>query len=162
VLARLGIEFVVLSPARLTVDEGDAHAIRERAAEALDAQPALDAVGDTERGSLWRFPGHEPTVSPAVTSAFGVPILVAQGVIVGFTVLLALPTGLRRRRAEGDDDSPADPELADGLEGDGFEADGFDDDFDTPTFDASTLGSGYAGGSGGSGDARPQGGADRG
>ena len=141
VLSSLAIEFVVLTPAMLTA-EGAASAVRERAAEALDAQPALDAVGDTERGSLWRFPGHEPTVLPAASSAFGTPIIVAQGLIIGFTVLLALPTGLRRRRRDaGADDPDVEPDLGDGLEGDGFEADGFDDDFDTPTFDASSFGS---------------------
>jgi GT2 family glycosyltransferase len=165
VLERLGIEFVVLPPARLTLPDGEAGAIRERAAEALDAQPALEAVGDTERGSLWRFPKHEATAVSAASSTFGVPILVAQGVIIGFTVLLALPTGLRRRRRpEGDDDHETDPDLGDGLDGDGFEADGFDDDFDAPTFDASTLGSEYGSeyGSGYSGGSENQGGADRG
>ena len=141
VLTRLSIEFVVLTPASLTA-EGAASAVRERAAEALDAQPALETVGDTERSSLWRFPGHDPTALPPATSALGTPILVAQGVIVGFTVLLALPTGLRRRRRDaGFDDADSEPDLGDGLEGDGFEADGFDDDFDAPTFDASSFGS---------------------
>jgi hypothetical protein len=141
VLARLAIEFVVLTPAGLTA-AADASAVRERAAEALDAQPALHAVGDTERGSLWRFPGHEPSALPATSPGFATPILVAQGLILGFTTLLALPTGPRRRRREaGAEDPVLDPDLGDGLEGDGFEADGFDDDFDGPTFDASRFGS---------------------
>ena len=105
VLARLAIEFVVLTPAQLPAD-GAAGVVRERAAEALDAQPALDVVGDTERGSLWRFPEHAPGALPTASPAFGVPILVVQGLIVGFTVLLALPTGLRRRRRAANDDDP--------------------------------------------------------
>ena len=118
VLDEFGIEFVVLTPA--LADDGRAAAVvRDRAAEALDAQPALDAIGDTGRGSLWRYPDHEVVPPPAPTAAAGVPALVAQAVIIGFAVLLALPTGRRRRRAGA-------PAIDDGLGGDGFEDEGFE------------------------------------
>lgn len=116
VLDRLGIEFVLLVPA-----DAGATDIRERAAEALDANAVLDAVGDTARGSLWRYPDHAASPLPAATSPAGALGLAAQLAVLAFAVLLALPTGRRRRPV------PATPEddLADGFEGDGFENDGF-------------------------------------
>lgn len=118
VLERYGIEFIVLAPA---IGGGDA--VRERAAEALDAQSALEAVGDTGRGSLWRFPDHEPTAVAPASSPLGTLAVAGQIAIFAFAFLLALPTGRRRRRAAaagpGDDES---------LDPDGYDPDGFDDD----------------------------------
>ena len=120
VLDRLGIEFVVLTPA--VGDGGDD--VRDRAAEALDAQPAVDAVGDTGRGSLWRYPKHEPTDLAAETPAWGVLALAGQAAVIGFALLLALPTG-RRRRVAGPDAHRDDDE---GFDSATFDDDGFGDD----------------------------------
>jgi GT2 family glycosyltransferase len=121
-LDRLGIEFVVLTPATV---EGDT--VRDRAAEALDAQPALVPVGDTARGSLWRYPAHESGTASAESPAFGVLALAAQGVVVGFTVLLALPTGRRRRVRSGGQHDPVD-DHDEGFDSASFDDDGFGDD----------------------------------
>lgn len=116
VLDSSGIEFIVLTPA----GEGG-ETVRERAAEALDAQSAIVAVGDTDAGSLWRYPGHEPVTAVAVSSPFGVVAVAGPIAVFAFALLLALPTGRRRRRATAVDDPSAvvDP--------DGYESDGFDD-----------------------------------
>ena len=124
VLERYGIEFVVLAPA---IDGGDA--VRERAAEALDAQSALEAVGDTGRGSLWRFPDHEATAVAPASSPLGTLAIAGQIAVFAFAFLLALPTGRRRRRraatAGSTDDEALDP---DGYESDAFDDDGFGED----------------------------------
>ncbi len=120
VLDRYGIEFVVLTPA-----SGGGGPVRERAAEALDAQSALEAVGDTGRGSLWRYPDHEPTTLPRPSSPLGTLAVAGQIAVFVFALLLALPTGRRRRRRSefagtGDDES---------LDSGGYESDEFDDGF---------------------------------
>jgi hypothetical protein len=122
VLDRFGIEFVVLTPA----PDGGATAVRERAAEALDAQSALEAVGDTGRGSLWRYPGHEPVTASPGSSPLGTLAIAGQIAVVLFALLLALPTGRRRRLAgaSAQEDDVFDP---DGYDGDGFDGAGFDD-----------------------------------
>lgn len=119
VLDRLGIEFVVLTPAA----HDDATPIRERAAEALDAQAALEAVGDTARGSLWRYSDHE--VAPVLDdgSPLGSLTLAGQAAVFGFAVLLALPTGRRRRIVT----APVN-DVDDRLEPDDFDDDGFDEE----------------------------------
>jgi len=123
VLDRLGIEFVVLAPASGTGGE----AVRERAAEALDAQPALHAVGDTGRGSLWRYPDHASTSFPAEAPPIGALALAAQAAVVVFALLLALPTG-RRRRLAGPDVQDPDDEHDEGFDSATFDDDGFGDD----------------------------------
>jgi GT2 family glycosyltransferase len=94
-----GIGFVMLSP----VDEGDdaARALRLTAATALDQRDGLDAVGDTSKGTLWRV---TDAVTPrpsdddaAVGAARGIAI--AEIVVVGAALLLAVPTATSRRRA---------------------------------------------------------------
>jgi GT2 family glycosyltransferase len=124
VLDRLGIEFVVLTPASSAGGDG----VRERAAEALDAQPALDAVGDTGRGSLWRYPDHAPTSFPAEAPPIGALALAAQGAVVVFALLLALPTGRRRRLAGSDAQDHSDDEHDEGFDSATFDDDGFGDD----------------------------------
>ncbi|GHF15644.1 hypothetical protein GCM10011600_15850 [Pseudolysinimonas yzui] len=124
VLDRLGIEFVVLTPGT----GGDSELVRERAAEALDAQPALDAVGDTGRGSLWRYPDHVPVAASEGSSSLGALALSAQAVVVGLTVLLALPTGRRRRLAGPGTHHELDDDHDEGFDSAGFDDDGFGDD----------------------------------
>jgi GT2 family glycosyltransferase len=124
VLDRLGIEFVVLTPAVGTGGDD----VRERAAEALDAQPALEAVGDTGRGSLWRYSEHVPTPIPGGSSPIGALGLAAQAAVVGFALLLALPTGRRRRVAGADSQGQPDDEHDEGFDSATFDDDGFGDD----------------------------------
>ena len=69
----------------------------------------LTRVGDTtSEGTLWRVAGFTPAapavVAPTRTS---VAILIGQGVIVLLTLLLAIPTG-RRRRVVTDSALPGD------------------------------------------------------
>lgn len=122
-LGGLGIEFVVLTPAA-----PGGELVRERAAEALDAQPALDAVGDTGRGSLWRYPDHASVEAAEGSSPFGTLAVAVQTVVVGFTVLLALPTGRRRRRVGPGDQADLDEEHDEGFDSASFDDDGFGDD----------------------------------
>jgi len=124
VLDRFDLEFVVLTPA----SAGAEGAVRERAAEALDAQAALEAVGDTARGSLWRYPGHEaahvdPAPGPGATLA-----LVGQALVVGFAVLLALPTGVPRRRSASPTGADEGEDSPDAYGSDGFDDSGFGED----------------------------------
>jgi hypothetical protein len=83
---------------------------------ALDANPALAPVGDTETGRLWRVVA-DGTVSaePADRPASSTVVLAVQLSILGLTLLLAVPTSLRPRRPaeRPDPDGPAatfDPE----------------------------------------------------
>ena len=122
VLARLGIEFVVLTPG---ADTTEADGIRERTAEALDAQPALETVGDTARGSLWRFPDYAPVEQPFDGSGPGALALAGQVAVFAFAVLLALPTGRRRRVAAAGEE---EPDAGDVFDADGFETDAFEEE----------------------------------
>ena len=118
-LDRFGIEFVVLVGA----EGGAAADIRDRAAEALDAQPALVPIGDTVRGSLRRYPEHASGPPAADPPSIEPLVLAGQAVIIGFAALLALPTGIRRRRLAA---APDDDELE--VTDDGFDDDGFGGD----------------------------------
>ncbi len=92
-LRQFHIEFVLLPAA-----DGGATAVRQRVAEALDATPALAQVGETPVGTLWRAPGYADAPAPQLVvtrSALG--ILIVQGAVFGFVLLLAIPTGRRRR-----------------------------------------------------------------
>jgi GT2 family glycosyltransferase len=124
VLDGFGIEFVVLTPA--TGDGGDR--VRDRAAEALDAQSALEAVGDTGRGSLWRYPDHTPTRLPSGSPPFAALGLAAQAAVIGFALLLALPTGRRRRLAGPGTHQDQDDDHDEGFDSATFDDDGFPGD----------------------------------
>lgn len=117
-LARLGIRFVLLRPA----DPGG-DAVHQRAAEALDAQLALEPIGDTALGSLWRAPASESPALPGPGPA-AVALAIAQGIVIVATALLALPTGARRR-ATTVVDAPHAPEGRDDV----IEPLEFEDDF---------------------------------
>lgn len=80
--------------------------------EALDANPRFTPVGQTTGGLLWRFAddtSRPETGAGNTATAYGVGVLVVQGVIIGSTLLLAVPTQRRRkvRRSEGTIDDPA-------------------------------------------------------
>ena len=106
-LKRLGIDFVLLTPPATALNEKQAGtepdttaaaATRTRASVAMDADPLLVSVGQTTTGSLWAFDRGTAVVPPAAQippDAGGIwrlIVLLVQGVIVGFTLLLAIPT----------------------------------------------------------------------
>jgi hypothetical protein len=72
--------------------------VHERVAEALDATPALTPVGTTPVGALWRVPSYAAAANevPELTKP-AVGILIGQGLVIALAVLLAIPTGRRRR-----------------------------------------------------------------
>jgi len=83
---------------------------------ALDGNPALASVGDTETGRLWRVVADDTvSVEPAARPASSALVLGVQLGILGLTLLLAVPTTFRPRRPADrtDPDGPAstfDPE----------------------------------------------------
>jgi hypothetical protein len=102
------IGFVLLPDA----DPGTATAARLDAADALDSNPTLIAVGETSNGSLWRFASfdEDPSlVAEPDVAALRTVTLVAAGTVFGIALLIAIPTGIRRRPvADADDENPAD------------------------------------------------------
>jgi outer membrane biosynthesis protein TonB len=103
----------------------------------MDANPLLAPVGATGTGRLWAFDGATAVVPPAAQIPVGaggvwrVIVLVVQGLIIGVTLLLAIPTtrsadrisdlSVRRPRRKGDDravepdDEPVRPDAGDGV-----------------------------------------------
>jgi len=96
-LTDLGIGFVV-SP---NGADANAQVVRKRAGEALDANPAFTAIGETANGFLWSFDAVDSAAevrSPSpLDTAPGVVIVLVQGFILVLTILLAVPTPGRRR-----------------------------------------------------------------
>ncbi|WP_411699978.1 glycosyltransferase [Conyzicola sp.] len=74
---------------------------RKRAGEALDGNPSLTAIGETSTGFLWRFAELDdtrPAVGPGpLGTPLGVIVTLTQGIVLIITLLLAVPTGSRRR-----------------------------------------------------------------
>ncbi|MBW4033088.1 MAG: glycosyltransferase family 2 protein [Acidobacteria bacterium] len=97
-LASFQVEFVVVPPVGNTAADASAAALRRRVSESLDGTAALSPVGETPVGALWRVTGFTPpavtTVTPTRTS---IAILIGQGLVILLTLLLAIPTGRRRR-----------------------------------------------------------------
>lgn len=100
-LTELGIDFVLLSPSTAALGSTDtsaADATRTRAEVAMDANPLLAPVGATETGRLWAFDratAGVPQAAKIPADAGGiwrVIVLVVQGVVIGVTLLLAIPT----------------------------------------------------------------------
>lgn len=100
-LSQEGIAFVLLRN-----DQGGVNAANNElllsAASALNANPALDAVGSTERGQLWRV--AVPVVERAPLSGSDVTIVRMMWLLYGIfglsVLLLALPTVDSVRRAQ--------------------------------------------------------------
>lgn len=93
-LDALRIGFVLLSP---DPEQPDLH---DRVAAALDSNSLFSAVATTERGTLWRYVGLDeglPVSAPVGPGTFSTPtgliVIVSQLLILGSTLLLALPTG---------------------------------------------------------------------
>lgn len=97
-LARRGIRFVLLAPA--AAPESDAaRAMRLSASTSLTQRDALDAVGDTAKGTLWRVTADVAPRPAADADVQTIARLIAvlQLVVVGIALLLALPTAASRR-----------------------------------------------------------------
>ncbi|RFA16553.1 hypothetical protein B7R22_03515 [Subtercola boreus] len=106
-LARLGVEFIVLSPATGTVSAdgaaasptADAAAVVVRAASSFDANASLTPIGQTFAGELWQItgtPGFSALPAPEPTNtgtSTGLLILIVQAIVFGLVLLLALPAG---------------------------------------------------------------------
>ncbi|TPW73573.1 glycosyltransferase family 2 protein [Schumannella sp. 10F1B-5-1] len=99
-LRELGVVYVVVPRADDDASPEQA-AVRSRITEALDGTAALTPVGagQTRSGdSLWRFPAAEVDEIPAAPAAPLDPVLTtAQLIVLGATMLLAIPTRRRRR-----------------------------------------------------------------
>jgi hypothetical protein len=99
-LAALGVSFVLLAPA--TPPESEvARAFRLSAATALDQRDGLDAVGETDKGVLWRVTQEvEPRPdAPAAVTDLARGIALVQVAAVAVALLLAIPTAASRRQA---------------------------------------------------------------
>jgi hypothetical protein len=110
----LRIGFVVVAPPEVRAGEGgvdqvptsEATQMQMRVSSALDGISELTAVGNTAFGLLWRT---DLSVLPASTLASAVPasaggvatilVLIVQGLVIGLTLLLAIPTGTVRAGA---------------------------------------------------------------
>ena len=113
-LDELQIAFVLLPNA--TVDS--AADTRQRVADALDGNRILTPIGSTANGFLWNYgalaDGAAPVGPGPLGTQLGVWIIIGQAVVIGLTLLLAIPTTRRRRvRAARADvvagSSPPDP-----------------------------------------------------
>lgn len=94
-----GVAFVLLAAA--ADDDREATQAEERARTALDGNPALVAVGETDFGTLWRFAETEPDAAAARVPAdaggwLATVITIVQLVVIGATLLLSIPTGAGR------------------------------------------------------------------
>lgn len=104
-LTRDGIGSIILQPTSGPQVGGATVAqtqMRARASVALDANPSLEAVGQTAYGSLWRFSSPDTKSSTALTP-WGAQeplrwmILLIDLIVFGLTLLLAVPTGMPQR-----------------------------------------------------------------
>ena len=101
-----GVAFVLLAPAG--GDDREAMQAESRARTALDGNPALVAIGETDFGTLWRFTDAAPDepaarIPPGAGGWIGGLITALQVIVIGAAVLLSIPTGAGR---EADRRSP--------------------------------------------------------
>lgn len=115
-LAQHDIAFVVVRRAA----SGQGVVTRDRAVDALDSYSSLTSVGSTSDGLLWLsadVAAETAASTPTPSSGLRTPVLVADGIVFGVALLLAVPTTRRRRSTvaataedeafvptEGDDD----------------------------------------------------------
>ncbi|WP_314506528.1 glycosyltransferase [uncultured Microbacterium sp.] len=99
-LAADGVSFILLAPAAEPESEV-ARGFRLAAETALNQRDGLDAVGETEKGALWRV--TQPVEARAAASAsvhdLARAIALAELIAVAVAVLLAVPTAASRRQA---------------------------------------------------------------
>jgi GT2 family glycosyltransferase len=95
-LDRLQIGFILVPHAT-----DGAPATSQRIVDALDGNRILTPIGNTSTGALWHYDGlgegAAPTGPGPLGTTTGVIVLVAQGLVFLFAVLLAVPTTRRRR-----------------------------------------------------------------
>jgi len=116
VLAARHVRFVLLEPAGAGTDA----ATVDDVVAALDGNPTLAPVGDTDTGRLWRVvAADDAPLAAADPVPGGGVVLAVQLSILALTLLLAVPTSLRPRRR-------AEPTEAEGPTAT-FEAEGDDD-----------------------------------
>lgn len=110
-LAALAVGFVLLAPAPKA--DAAATAVFERTSQALDSNALFSPVGDTGKGTLWRYSELSATHAPVLVAnnatPIGLAVLIGQGVIFGATVLLGIPTTRRRRRVALSGSAPGEP-----------------------------------------------------
>jgi GT2 family glycosyltransferase len=99
-LASLGVGFVLLAPSPEPESE-IARSFRLSAATALDQRDGLDAVGETDKGVLWRVTqAIEPRAdAPAGVTDLARGITLLQVAALAVALLLAIPTAASRRQA---------------------------------------------------------------
>jgi hypothetical protein len=94
-LQKLQIGFVLLTD---TGGSKEAVATRIRAADALDANESLVAIGSTDQGYLWQVAGVETAPIDRPTGGIvGTAISLGTALIAVIALLLAIPTSGRRR-----------------------------------------------------------------
>lgn len=129
-LTDAAVAFVLLTPAQQTPGStvtADAREMTTRATQALNANPTLEAVGDTADGLVWRFPSpnldSELIATPdSATQPWRSLIILIQLLVLIATVLLAIPTGVpltdtRPARFAGLDSEPEEIDWRDPLGG---------------------------------------------
>ncbi|MCY7411685.1 MAG: hypothetical protein LH471_01385, partial [Salinibacterium sp.] len=131
-LDALQIAFVLLptpanAPANAPADAA-AEAVRQRTVEALDGNRILTPVGDTAFGFLWRYGGLADGAAPSgpgpLDTSLGTAILISQGIVLGLTLLLAVPTPRRSRvRSARGNNARADNAQVDNARVDNAQAD---------------------------------------
>lgn len=141
-MKRLGVDFVLLAPAAEELDQKVSEPAKvsgTRASTALDANPLLAPVGATVNGQLWAFDrgtSAEPRAALVPADAGGiwrVIVLLVQGIVVGITLLMAIPTtrsadrvaelnARRPKRRHSEDDDVVTPDDEPEEPGDGEEA----------------------------------------
>jgi GT2 family glycosyltransferase len=108
-LRRLGISFVLLDDASsahsgaVSGGVGRAAAVHDRAASAIGQNALFKPIGNTTNGVLYHYNGavDRPSNGSAAAATAHVAWLVVLAVVFGVTALLAIPTGVRRRRQTG-------------------------------------------------------------
>lgn len=95
-LSELGVQFVLLSPP--ASDSAAAAIALDRASAALSEKSALVRIGDTDYGQLWRADRDNPpaAIPAGAAGTYGLVVLLVQVLVLGSTLLLALPTGVGR------------------------------------------------------------------
>ncbi|GAA1689337.1 hypothetical protein GCM10009808_02780 [Microbacterium sediminicola] len=96
--AAQGIGFVLLSPGA-SGDSLEAAGLRLEAATSLDQRDELDAVGETEKGALWRITVDVAARPQTAAPLWGAAVTGIQLVVFAVALLLAIPTRRTRSRA---------------------------------------------------------------